>query len=66
MATNLDIDDELIEEALRLSGLKTKKAAVTLALQEYVRRKRQLGILELAGTIDFDPEFDHKEFRKRG
>ena len=65
MATNLDIDPKLIEEAQRLSGHGTKKAAVTEALEEYVRRRKQLKFKELFGTVDFDPDFDHKKFRQR-
>ena len=41
MATNLSIDPDLIERALEVSGERTKKAAVTLALQEFVARRRQ-------------------------
>ncbi len=64
MATNLAIDDALIEEARRLGHHKTKKEAVTAALDEYVRRHKQLKILELAGTIDFDPAYDYKKMRQ--
>jgi Arc/MetJ family transcription regulator len=64
ISTNLRIDDELLNEALLLSGLGTKGEAVTLALQEFVIKRRQLAALELAGSIDFDPEYDYKEQRK--
>lgn len=63
MATNLAIDDALIDEARRVGKHSTKKEAVTVALKEYVARHKQLGILELFGAIDFDPEFDMR--RKR-
>lgn len=63
MATNLAIDDRLIEEARRVGGHKTKKEAVTAALDEYVRRRKQLQILEHFGTIDFDPTYDYKKMR---
>lgn len=66
MATNLDIDPELIEEALRLSDHRTKKAAVTEALEEYIRRRKQLKIPELFGKIDFYPDYDPKKFRTKG
>ena len=68
MPTNLALDDHLIEEARRVGGHKTKKETVTAALNEYVRRRKQLRILELAGTIDFDPTYDYKAERrhKRG
>ena len=55
MATNLALDDSLIEEARRAGGHKTKKEAVTAALAEYVKRRKQLRILKSFGTIDFDP-----------
>ena len=65
MATNLALDDRLIEEARTLGQHRTKKAAVTKALQEYVERHRQGQILDLFGTIDYDPAYDYKEQRKR-
>jgi len=65
MATNLAIDDELIEEARRTGKHKTKKEAVTVALQEYIRRNRQQRILADFGTVDFDPEYDYKAERRR-
>jgi hypothetical protein len=65
MPTNLALDDQLIEEARSIGGHKTKKEAVTVALQEYIARRKQLGILELFGTVDYDPEYDYKAERKR-
>ena len=64
MATNLALDDRLIEEARQIGKHKTKKAAVTEALEEYIRRHKQLQILELFHDIDYDPGYDHKEQRK--
>jgi putative antitoxin of VapBC-like toxin-antitoxin system len=64
MATNLALDDKLIEAAQKLGGHKTKKAAVTAALDEYIRRHKQQEIIGLFGTIDFDPEYDYKAERK--
>jgi Arc/MetJ family transcription regulator len=58
MATNLGLDDALIEAAVKAGGHRTKKEAVTAALEEYVRRKQQFAILDLKGTIDFDPSYD--------
>jgi len=66
MPTNLAIDDELLEEALRLGGHRTKKATVNEALQEYIQRRKQLKILDLFGQIDYDPEYDYKSQRRRG
>lgn len=65
MATNLALDDRLIEAARRSGGHKTKKAAVTAALDEYVKRRRQLQLLERFGTVEFDPGYDYKVSRKR-
>ncbi len=66
MPTNLAIDDELLEEALRVGGHRTKKATVTEALQEYIQRRKQAEILNLFGQIDYDPEYDYKKQRSRG
>jgi Arc/MetJ family transcription regulator len=65
MATNLAIDDRLLNEALRIGGRKTKKATVTEALEEYIQRREQLRILELFGKVDYDPKHDHKRQRRR-
>jgi len=65
MPTNLAIDDDLPEEALRVGGHRTKKATVTEALQEYVQRREQLQVLELFGQIDCDPGYDYKKARQR-
>ena len=59
MPTNLALDDNLIEEARSIGGHKTKKDAVTVALQEYIARRKQLTILELFGTVDYDPEYHY-------
>ncbi|HEY6139266.1 MAG TPA: type II toxin-antitoxin system VapB family antitoxin [Thermoanaerobaculia bacterium] len=65
MPTNLGIDDKLLAEAHKLGGHKTKKATVTEALQEYIRRRKQMRIVELFGKIDFDPKYDYKKLRRR-
>jgi len=65
VATNLAIDDRLIDEARRIGKKATKKAVVTEALQEYIQRRRQLQVLELFGTIDIDPAYDYKAQRQR-
>ena len=64
MATNLALDDKLIDEARRIGGHATKKEAVTAALDEYIRRRKQLDLLKHFGTIDFDPDYDYKKNRK--
>ncbi len=63
MATNLDLDDRLIEEARQLGRHTTKKAAVTDALQEYVRRRKQLEIRDSFGTVEYDEGYDYKAER---
>jgi Arc/MetJ family transcription regulator len=65
MATNLAIDDRLIEEARKTGGHKTKKEAVTKALEEYVKRNKQASIIEAFGTVDFDPAYDYKAERRK-
>ena len=66
MATNLAIDPALLERALEVSGERTKKAAVTLALQEFIARREQAGLADLIGTLDWDDSFDYKRERTRG
>jgi len=65
MPTNLAIDDRLIEEARRIGHHKTKKSAVTAALEEYIERRKQLEILGLFGAVEFDPAYDHKALRRK-
>jgi len=65
MSTNLALDPELLDLALEVSGEKTKKAAVTKALQEFIARRQQRRLVELFGSLDWDPEFDHKVERSR-
>jgi hypothetical protein len=65
MATNLSIDPELIERARRLSGERTKKAAVTRALQEFIARRRQKRLLDLMGKLEWDTSYDYKAERDR-
>jgi hypothetical protein len=65
MATNLSLDPELIERALQLSGERTKKAAVTRALEEFIARRRQKSILELMGKLEWDASYDYKAERSR-
>ena len=64
MATNLAIDPRLIERALEVSGERTKKAAVTKALQEYVARHEQR-LAELFGSLEWDTNYDYKSERSR-
>ena len=63
MVTNIDIDEELLEEAKQVGAHRSKRDAVNSALAEYVQRHRQQRIFELFGKIDFDPAYDHKAER---
>ena len=65
MATNLSLDPKLIDKALELSGEKTKKAAVTRALEEYIARRRQKALAELMGKLEWDDGYDYKKGRSR-
>jgi hypothetical protein len=65
MATNLSLDPKLIERALELSGEKTKRAAVTRALEEFIARRRQKSLVELMGKLEWDKSFDYKKSRSR-
>ena len=65
MATNLALDDKLIIQAKKVGHHKTKKEAVMAALKEYIAHKKQLKILKVFGTIDFDQNYDYKKARKR-
>ena len=63
MRTNIEIDDELIEEAQRLSGLKTKRAVIDTALRMFVRLQHQKDVLQLAGKVEFWDDFDDRKDR---
>ena len=65
MPTNLAIDDRLIEEARKVGRHGTKKEAVTAALDEYIRRRKQVQILDLFGTVDYLEDYDYKANRRR-
>jgi Arc/MetJ family transcription regulator len=65
MATNLSIDPDLLDRALEVSGERTKKAAVTKALQEFIARRQQKRLLELVGKLEWDAAFDCKAERSR-
>jgi Arc/MetJ family transcription regulator len=65
MPTNLNLDDALLDEAVKLSGKRTKRETVNAALAEYVSRRKQRRILNLFGKLQWDPGFDYKKERKR-
>ena len=65
MATNLSLDPDLIERALEVSGERTKKAAVTRALEEFIARRRQKRLLDLMGKLEWNDSFNYKAERSR-
>lgn len=65
MATNLAIDPDLLERAVAVSGERTKTAAVKRALEEFIARRQQARIVEIFGSLEWDPEYDYKAARSR-
>lgn len=65
MATNLALDPALLERAFALSGEKTKRAAVTRALEEFIARREQRRLVELFGRLEWDAGYDYKRERSR-
>jgi len=64
MRTNIVIEDELLDEAMKLSGARTKKELIATALREYVRSRRQKNLLELEGAVEFQDNYDYKSLRR--
>lgn len=65
MPTNLAIDDALLRRALKIGGLRSKRATVDEALREFIARRKRLEALEAVGTIELVPDFDYKADRGR-
>ena len=65
MATNLALDDNLLNQAVSIGGLKTKKDTVTLALTEFIQRRKAEDLIDACGTFDFDESYDYKAERNR-
>jgi len=65
MATNLALDPDLVERALKVSGEKTKKAAVSRALEEFITRRSQKRLVDLMGKLEWDESFNYKAERSR-
>jgi Arc/MetJ family transcription regulator len=65
MSTNLALDPKLLDRALKVSGEKTKKAAVTKALEEFIARRSQKKLLDLMGSLEWDGDYDYKAERSR-
>ncbi len=64
MRIDIDIEDQLLEEALSFSNVKTKQELIDDALREYIRLRKRKDMAELAGLISFDDDFDHKQMRE--
>jgi Arc/MetJ family transcription regulator len=58
MRTNIDLDDDLLEEARRLSGLRTKKAVVDKALETFIRCAREREALAMFGKLEWVGDLD--------
>ncbi len=65
MATNLALDDTLLETALKVGGHRTKRETANEALLEYIQRRKRRNLVKLFGTVDFRPGWDHKKARSR-
>jgi hypothetical protein len=65
MPTSVKLNGKMVEQAVKLGGFKSKQQALNAALKEFVERHNRLQILELAGKIDFDPEWDYKKLRAK-
>jgi Arc/MetJ family transcription regulator len=64
MRTNIEIDDALIGEVMRVANVKTKKEAIHLALEEFLKVKKKKNLFDLAGKIAFEEGYDHKALRR--
>ena len=64
MATNIEIDEKLLEEALSLGEHSTANRLIEAALREYIQHRKQLKVLELFGTIDYEEDYDYKQQRQ--
>ena len=64
MRTNIVLNDELVAQAFRLTGLRTKRELVELALSELVRQRSKRNLFDLAGKVTLQPDFDNKALRR--
>ncbi len=65
MATNLAINDQLLELALKIGGFRTKKDTVNAALEEFIRRRKAEDLIDMFGKIEFEADYDYKKMRTR-
>lgn len=64
MRTNIVLDEELVDEAFRYAGVRTKRELVDLALREFVENHRRRDVRELRGKVNMDPDYDYKALRE--
>jgi hypothetical protein len=65
VATSLNINEALLQEALALADQATAEVLVETALREYIQRRQRLKVLDLFGTIDYDQDYDYKQQRQQ-
>mgnify|MGYP001245963978 CR=1 FL=1 len=65
MASNLELDNELVSKAVKIGKHKSKKEAVNTALKEYIQYKEQLKVIDLFGTVEFDSKYNYKKLRNK-
>ncbi|HOV65199.1 MAG TPA: type II toxin-antitoxin system VapB family antitoxin [Spirochaetia bacterium] len=65
MATNLSIDENLLNTALQIGGFRSKKDTVNAALEEFIRRRKAEDVIDLFGKIDYEDDYDYKKMRRR-
>ncbi|MGV7927562.1 MAG: type II toxin-antitoxin system VapB family antitoxin [Spirochaetota bacterium] len=65
MATNLAIDETLLEEALKVGGFKTKKETVNVALKELIQRRKQEDVVRMFSSVRYDKNYNYKKMRER-
>ena len=64
MRTNIDIDDDLVREAMKYAGVKTKKELIARTLREFIDNHKRKDLGDLRGKIKFHDDYDHKTMRK--
>ena len=65
MATNLAIDNNLLDTALKVGGLKSKKDTVNQALDEFIKRRKMADIIDMFGKVEYDADYDYKQGRHK-
>ncbi len=65
MATNLAINDTLLETAYEIGGFSSKKETVNTALEEFIQRRKSEELIKMFGTVEYDSDYDYKKMRRR-